>query len=83
MAQGALGLWLAVFEVNELLHGAPLSAVLFGRPSHLVVDFGENQISKGIPPLTRQASEQPPRRLSDRRSTSPRTATAQTAGSVL
>ncbi|HEY6758881.1 MAG TPA: HD domain-containing phosphohydrolase [Baekduia sp.] len=36
----ALGCWLAVFELNLLTHAVPLSGVLFGRPSHLVVDFG-------------------------------------------
>jgi two-component system cell cycle response regulator len=36
----ALGLWLAVFEANELLRVFPLTGILFGRPSHLVVDFG-------------------------------------------
>ncbi|MDX6728892.1 MAG: hypothetical protein QOK49_3697 [Baekduia sp.] len=39
-ALAALGLWLAVFEANELLHVAPLTGILFGRSSHLVVDFG-------------------------------------------
>jgi diguanylate cyclase (GGDEF)-like protein len=39
-ALGALGLWLAVFEANELARVAPLHGLLFGRSSHLVVDFG-------------------------------------------
>jgi two-component system cell cycle response regulator len=36
----ALGLWLAVFEANELARAFPLNGILFGRSSHLVVDFG-------------------------------------------
>jgi two-component system cell cycle response regulator len=36
----ALGLWLAVFEANELLRVFSLTGLLFGRSSHLVVDFG-------------------------------------------
>ncbi|MCW2983904.1 MAG: hypothetical protein JWR63_1474, partial [Conexibacter sp.] len=39
-ALAALGLWLAVFELNELAGGFALSGILFGRTSHLVVDFG-------------------------------------------
>jgi two-component system cell cycle response regulator len=39
-ALGALGLWLAVFELNELLGLFSLTGILFGRASHLVVDFG-------------------------------------------
>jgi diguanylate cyclase (GGDEF)-like protein len=39
-ALAALGLWLAVFEANELLHRFALSGILLGRSSHLVVDFG-------------------------------------------
>jgi diguanylate cyclase (GGDEF)-like protein len=33
-------LWLAAFEANELLRVFPLTGILFGRSSHLVVDFG-------------------------------------------
>jgi two-component system cell cycle response regulator len=36
----ALCFWLAVFELNELTRVFPLTGILFGRPSHLVVDFG-------------------------------------------
>jgi two-component system, cell cycle response regulator len=36
----ALGLWLAVFELNELVGAFALDGILFGRSSHLVVDFG-------------------------------------------
>jgi diguanylate cyclase (GGDEF)-like protein len=39
-ALAGLGIWLAVFEANELLRFAPLKGLLFGKPSHLVVDFG-------------------------------------------
>jgi two-component system cell cycle response regulator len=39
-ALAALALWLAVFELNELTRSFPLTGLLFGRPSHLVVDFG-------------------------------------------
>jgi diguanylate cyclase (GGDEF)-like protein len=39
-ALAALGVWLAVFEANELLRVFPLTGILFGRSSHLVVDFG-------------------------------------------
>jgi two-component system cell cycle response regulator len=39
-ALAALGIWLAVFEANELLRVVPLKGLLFGKPSHLVVDFG-------------------------------------------
>jgi diguanylate cyclase (GGDEF)-like protein len=39
-ALAALGVWLAVFELNELARVFPLTGILFGRPSHLVVDFG-------------------------------------------
>jgi two-component system cell cycle response regulator len=36
----ALCCWLAAFELNELTRVFGLSGILFGRPSHLVVDFG-------------------------------------------
>jgi two-component system cell cycle response regulator len=35
-ALAALGLWLAVFELNELAGAFPLTGILFGRASHLV-----------------------------------------------
>jgi diguanylate cyclase (GGDEF)-like protein len=39
-ALAALGLWLAVFELNLLTGALPATGLLLGRPSHLVVDFG-------------------------------------------
>ncbi|HWH93345.1 MAG TPA: diguanylate cyclase [Baekduia sp.] len=36
----ALCMWLAAFELNELTRTFALTGIFFGRPSHLVVDFG-------------------------------------------
>jgi two-component system cell cycle response regulator len=39
-ALGALCCWLAALELNLLTGAFPRTGILFGRPSHLVVDFG-------------------------------------------
>jgi two-component system, cell cycle response regulator len=39
-ALAAVGLWLAVFELNLLTGAFPHTGLLLGRSSHLVVDFG-------------------------------------------
>ena len=39
-ALGALGLWLLACELNQVVGAFPLTGILFGRGSHLVVDFG-------------------------------------------
>lgn len=40
VALAAVGLWLAVFELNLLTGAFPHTGLLLGRSSHLVVDFG-------------------------------------------
>lgn len=39
-ALGVLGLWLLACGLNQAVHAFPLTGPLFGRTSHLVVDFG-------------------------------------------
>jgi diguanylate cyclase (GGDEF)-like protein len=36
----ALAAWLAVYGSNLIVHAAPRTGLVFGKPSHLVVDFG-------------------------------------------
>jgi diguanylate cyclase (GGDEF)-like protein len=36
----ALAAWFAVYGTNLIVHAAPRTGLVFGKPSHLVVDFG-------------------------------------------